>query len=266
MVCFNSLIRPTEIFWNRFTAPCYPIPRDLVIADLAMRSFSFLGTMLTLPLYFVGRLMITFCSCYLSISATSYGIRLNREHPAIRQIRTEEIQQAENSLRIMKELLANPSWESFRQLPFEPQYLIAGIYTYPYFWGWNFSTKYTLMKEFESRLKFHPNLSEATNAIRDAIQFQEKIVFVLYLKESIRRARELDDLRNHDPATYRQALHFIAREHNCRRSENPLAFAEAIIRNQPENRDTLLGIDSLLRHLKDAYSIDFVPEMREAEQ
>lgn len=261
--CVNALIRPTELFWNRFAAPCNQTPRDLIVADVAMRCFAFIGMMFTLPLYFMGQFIKLICGCYLPVAVIQVGVKQQQQPPAvIRGLRNAEIDQEEHSLAIMNELLANPTWNNYRQLPFDQQYLIAGLFTYPYFWGWHFSTKLTLMNEFQNRFKYHPNLIEASNAIREAIRYQEKILFVARFKEAAQTGN-MNGLFEHDRETYRQALHFIAKEHGCKTSEEPRAFAESIIRSRPQHRDTILGLDSLTRHLKDAYAVDYLPDMIE---
>ncbi len=263
--CANVLTRPAELFWNRFSAPCYRIPRDLIIADIAMRYFAFIGMMFTLPLYFMGQFLKIFCCCFLVGAAQSLQFRINLPLlPAVRNIRSDEVTSEERALTLLNELLADPTWDNYRKLPYDQQYLIAGHYTYPYFWGWSFSTKVDLLNEFQSEFQGRPSLFRASDAIREAIRYQERIIYVARFKEAVRIGGDLRALYNQDPEAYRQACHFIAREHGCRPGQDPLAFAGTIVRNRPRHRDTMFGLECLTSHLKGAYSLDRLPEMRAA--
>lgn len=258
----NFFRGPVSIDWD------WEGPRRLAfgnpILEIALRTFSLFVAIFTLPIYFfcLG-LRILFCCCRLPLRFTLPFLRIERRpHWEDLRITNSEIQASCHSLQQLRSLAETPSWALYKQLPSDQRYLVAGRYTYSYYSGWYFSFKSTLMKEFENRLQFHPDLSEARGAIREAVEIQEKIVSVQWFREILKRgSADLTALEWRDPATFDEVLHYIAREHGCTTAQDPRAFGRGVLRTQRYNGKIDQALLSMIQFLGGAYSANRIPPM-----
>lgn len=266
---------PAQVFWRGLISSK---PDDSLISKIALKCLAFLGLVLAAPFYLIGRIFEALEPTPRQVPAEpvpspvipnqvvrvepvppppvvpNQGVQVepvNQPNPL--PIRNREIDNENQNLRLLQELSGNPSWENFRRLPFELQYLIAGRYTYPYLWGWNFSSKQTLLNEFLQRFEFHPDLGRARLAIAEAVVAQSKIAFVALLKETLRRYLPVAWNRS---GTFLQALHFIGVEHGCVERIDPVQFGGAHLNNSGV---TMRALDRMMRHLKDAHDPNYRP-------
>jgi hypothetical protein len=268
MVSSSSvLMQPSAILWKRLTNPEPLFPRQNLVQELAYRCLATLGLLLTAPLFFMGlslKIVSILCSSGQNgppIVAPIEQIQPRAQIPAAVPP-SEEMLEAAHSLNQLNQLLADPTWTRYHELPLAQKYLIAGRHTYPTYWGWNFVMKYTLMNAFEEEFRFEADLSGARRGIREAISLQEKILFVHTLKQSLIHQLDLNPLRNQDLETFNEALYYVAREHGCRREEDAIEMGMGILMRRPNDAANSRALNAMLIALKGAYDPYVLPLMQ----
>jgi hypothetical protein len=265
--CSSVLMQPAEIFWKRFINPQPIFFRQNLVQELALRCLATLGLLFAAPMFFMG-LSLKIVSILCSLGQNGPNIL-----PLIEQIQpraqipaavppSEEMLEAAQSLNQLNQLLADPTWTRYHELPLAQKYLIAGRHTYPTYWGWNFVTRYTLMNAFEEEFRPEADLSGARRGIREAIRLQEKILFVHTLKQILIHRLDLNPLRNQDLETFNQTLYYVAREHHCRREEDAIETGIRMLIRRPNDAANSRALNSMLISLKGAYDPYDLPMMQ----
>lgn len=260
--CPNALMRPTEVFWNRFINPLPIVGNQNCVQELALRIIALVGLMFSMPTYFLGlTLKIISRFCEIAQNGPEYIPPIQQVIAPPILLDSPEIRDAARSLDLMRQFAVIPTWDRYHQLPLDQKYLVAGRHTYPNYWGWNFVTKFTLMNAFEDEFRGQLNLAGAHQGIREAIRIQEKILFAHKLQQALIQRVDLAPLRNQDRDTFNQALYYVAREYDCRRDEDAIRFGRNILVMQPNDPKTVKALDDMVYWLKKAYEPEHLPLM-----
>lgn len=248
-------MRPAEACLNQITSFFLEAERQTRITQVALTHLAFFGLMFSMPFYFFG----LWCN-FIEKLITCVTVIAERSPQRL------TLPDQEAALVQLQALRANPTWEAYRNLPLPQKHLVAARHTYPIQWGWHFSSRESLKEVFEREFVDKPNLADAVQGIREAIQIQEKLIFAIRLKETLLLGQDLDGPANQDPETYEQALYFIAREHGCLNRQDPIAFGTNVLRNNPLDPKTVEGIHSMMRSLQAAYQPNYLPVMNPVPQ
>lgn len=120
-------------------------------------------------------------------------------------------------------LSQDPSWERYRLLPLSSMYLVAGRYTYTdtssantgsrmswlsNLWNvttlWSISSGYEILKDFEKRIKREFTTDKVKQAIEEAIQIREKILFIVLFRKTLNRGGDLQHIATLNPKLFNE--------------------------------------------------------------
>ena len=269
-LCSSVLMYPAEILWNRFINPPPIVGNHDCVQKIALRTIALVGAIVCMPAYFIGLTLKTISRFY--ERAARHYISPIEQRPVTLPIEqrsaeapihldSPEIRDAAHSLELIRQFKANPTWENYQNLPLDQKYLVAGRYTYPNYWGWSFTTKFTLTNVFETKFRAQRNLAGEDTWIHEAVRIQEKILFTHKLKQALIQRADLTPLQNQDRDTFNQALHYIGREYECRRNEDAIRIGMDMLTTRPDDPKTGDALNFMIYHLKEAHAPADLPSM-----
>lgn len=240
-------MRPAEVFWNRLINPLPTVANQNCVQAIALRMIALVGLVFSTPTYFIGW-TCKIISRFFEIGGDSLD--------SIQQRIALAVLEETRSLEQVRLFAREPTWENYRTLPLDQKCLIAGRHLYPRYGLWHFLQKSRCVNIFEHLFRDRPNLANMHQATREATRIQEKILFVHQLRQMVLQKANFIPLAHQDWSTFCQALHYVAKEYDCRNDEEVMQIGIKALQKQSSHLKTDKALEDLVYWLKKGY----VPE------